>query len=226
MRIAASAFRLLAFAALTALLRAQQPADLIVTNGLVVTMNDRKDMIENGAVVVKDARLVAVGPASIAANFTAPKVIDARGGIVMPGFINTHTHASMTVFRSLGDDVPDRLTRFIFPLEKNLVDRDVVYWGALHGAMEMIEGGVTTFADMYYFEDEVARAAKKIGLRSVLGETIVNFPAPDATEPYGGLAYAKKFAAQFRGDPLITPALAPHAPYTRPTRSTPSTFGS
>jgi 5-methylthioadenosine/S-adenosylhomocysteine deaminase len=195
-------------------LRAQERADFIVTNGLVVTMNEKKDVIENGAIVIRDARIVAVGPRDIARNFTAPKTIDARGGLVMPGMINTHTHVSMTVFRSLGDDVPDRLTRFIFPLEKNLVDRDIVYWGALHGAMEMVEGGVTTFADMYYFEDEVARAAKKIGLRGVLGETIINFPAPDAAEPYGGLAYAKKFAAQFRGDPLITPAFAPHAPYT------------
>ena len=213
-RSVSPAFRFVAFAALPALLRAQQPADLIVINGCVVTMNDRKEIFDGGAVVIKDARIVAVGPRAIAQNYTAPKVIDARGGIVMPGMINTHTHVSMTVFRSLGDDVPDRLTRFIFPLEKNLVDREIVYWGALHGAMEMIEGGVTTFADMYYFEDEVARAAKKIGLRGVLGETIVNFPAPDAAEPYGGLAYAKKFAAQFRGDPLIMPALAPHAPYT------------
>jgi cytosine/adenosine deaminase-related metal-dependent hydrolase len=211
---AAIALRFIALAALAAALRAQQPADLIVTNGLVVTMNDRKEVIDGGAVVVRDARIVAVGPREIAAKFTAAKTIDARGGIVLPGFINTHTHASMTVFRSLGDDVADRLKRFIFPLEKNFVDREVVYWGALHGAMEMIEGGTTTFADMYYFEDEVARAAKKIGVRAVLGETIVNFPAPDATEPYGGLAYARKFAAEFRGDPLITPALAPHAPYT------------
>lgn len=195
-------------------LRGQQPADLIVTNGLVVTMNDGRDVIPGGAVVIKDARILAVGPSQIATRYTPAKTIDARGGIVMPGMINTHTHAAMTVFRSLGDDVPDRLRRFIFPLEKNLVDREIVYWGTLHGAMEMIEGGTTTFVDMYYFEDEAARAAKQIGLRGVLGATIVNFPAPDAPEPYGGLANGKKFAARFRRDPLITPALAPHAPYT------------
>jgi 5-methylthioadenosine/S-adenosylhomocysteine deaminase len=211
MRAAASIFGLLALAAL---LRAQQPADLIVTNGLVVTMNDRKDVIEGGTVVVKDSRIVAVGPAAIAAHYTAPKTIDARGGIVMPGMINSHTHAAMTVFRSLGDDVPDRLRRFIFPLEKNLVDREIVYWGTLHGALEMIEGGTTTFANMYYFEEEAARAVKQIGARAILGATIVNFPAPDAPEPYGGLANGKRFVAAFRGDPLITPALAPHSPYT------------
>ena len=211
-------FRFLSPLVLPALLSAQSPAsqraDLIVTNGYVVTMNGQKDLIENGAVVIRDARLVAVGPASIAAGFTATKTIDARGGIVMPGFINTHTHAAMTIFRSLGDDVADRLKRFMFPLEKRFVDRSVVYWGALHGALEMVEGGVTTFVDMYYFEDEVARAAKKIGMRGVLGETILNFPAPDSPEPYGGFELAKKFVAEFRGDPLITPAFAPHAPYT------------
>jgi cytosine/adenosine deaminase-related metal-dependent hydrolase len=122
---------------------AQEPADLIVVRGHVLTMNDRREVIEDGAIVVRGARIVAVGPREIAARYTAAKTIDARGGIVMPGMINTHTHAAMTVFRSLGDDVPDRLRRFIFPIEKNLVDREIVYWGTLHGAMEMIEGGTT-----------------------------------------------------------------------------------
>lgn len=214
MRVLTPAVSLIGILALSPLVHAQRPADLIVTNGYVVTMNEHLDIREGGVVVIKDSRILAVGPADIAAQFTAPRVIDARGGIVMPGMINTHTHASMTVFRGLGDDVPDRLKRLIFPLEKALVDREVVYWGGLHGMIEMVEGGVTTFADMYYFEDEVARAAKKIGLRGVLGETIVNFPAPDAAELYGGIAYAKKFAAAYRDDPLITPAFAPHAPYS------------
>lgn len=192
-----------------------QPADLIVTNARVVTMNDRRELHENGMVVIQGSRILAVGPVvALAQKFAAAKTIDAHGDIVMPGMVNTHTHASMTVFRGLGDDVPDRLRRLIFPLEKALVDRELVYWGGLHGLMEMVEGGVTTFVDMYYFEDEVARAAKQIGIRGVLGETIVNFPAPDATEPYGGIAYAKKFAAGLRNDPLLTPAFAPHAPYS------------
>ena len=190
------------------------PADLVVTNAHVVTMNDRREVLENGAVVIQGSQIIAVGPASIATGYKAAKTIDARGGIVMPGFINTHTHVSMTVFRGLGDDVPDRLRTLIFPLEKALIDRELVYWGGLLGMIEMVEGGVTTFADMYYFEDEVARAATKIGMRGVLGETIVNFPAPDAAEPYGGLAYARTFVARFQNNPLITPALAPHAPYS------------
>jgi 5-methylthioadenosine/S-adenosylhomocysteine deaminase len=191
-----------------------QSADLIITHAHVITMNAAREIIEDGAVIIKDARILAVGPAALAAHYTAPKTIDARGDLVMPGMINTHTHASMTVFRGLGDDVRDRLSKLIFPLEKNLIDRELTYWGALHGFVEMVEGGVTTAVDMYYFEDEVARAAKKIGIRGVLGESILNFPTPDAAQPYGGIDYAKKFAAAYRDDPLITPALAPHAPYS------------
>ena len=208
--------RLLAFALLASLpvLHAQTPADLVITNGTVVTMNDRREVIEGGVVVIRGAKLLAVGPAPLAAQFTAKRTIDARGGIVMPGMINTHTHAAMTIFRSLGDDVADRLKRFMFPLEAKFVDREVVHWGTLHGLLEMVEGGVTTFVDMYYFEDEVARVAKQAGMRGVLGETVINQPAPDAKEPYGGFELARKFIADFRGDPLITPAFAPHAPYT------------
>lgn len=198
--------------------RAQQPApppaDLVITNGYVLTMNATREVFERGAVVVTGSKIVAVGPADIAARYKAAKVIDARGAIVMPGFINTHTHASMSVFRGLGDDVPNRLNKLIFPLESALVDREVVYWGGLNGMLEMVQGGVTTFVDMYYFEDEVARAAKAIGMRGVLGETILNFAAPDAKEPYGGMDYARTFIAKFKNDPLITPAFAPHAPYS------------
>ena len=195
-------------------LAAPQPADLIITRAHIVTMNAAREVIEDGAIIIRDSRIVAMGSSSIAADYSAAKTIDARGDLVFPGLINTHTHASMTVFRGLGDDVPDRLRRFIFPLEKNLIDRELVYWGALHGFVEMIEGGVTTAVDMYYFEDEVARAAKLVGIRGVLGQSILNFPTPDSPVPYGGLAYAKKFAADWANDPLITPALAPHAPYS------------
>ncbi len=190
------------------------PADLIITRARVITMNAARAVIDDGAVVIRGEKILAVGPSAIAAQYSAARTIDARGGIVMPGMVNAHTHIPMTVFRGLGDDVPDRLRRFIFPLEKSFVNREVVYGGSLLGLLEMIEGGVTTFANMYYFEDEVARATKQAGLRAVLGQTILNFPSPDSPEPYGGLALAKKFIAEHRGDPLITPAFAPHAPYT------------
>lgn len=189
-------------------------ADLIITNAYVVTMNEGKDIFPNGAVVVQGSRIVAVGGAEIARNFEAARTIDAQGGIVLPGMVNTHTHVSMTVFRGLADDVPDRLRRFVFPLEKMMVDRDLVYWGALHGSVEMVQAGVTTYADMYYFEDEVARAAKEIGIRALLGETIIGFPSPDAQTPAEGIEYARQFINAYKNDPLVTPALAPHAPYT------------
>lgn len=191
-----------------------EPADLVITRAHIVTMNAAKDVIEDGAVVIRGERIVAVGPAAIAARFTAKKTIDARGNVVLPGMINTHTHAPMTVFRGLGDDVPDRLRRFIFPLEKYLMNREFVHWGGLHGVVEMIEGGVTTFVNSYYFEEEFAATVKQAGMRAVLGQTVINFPAPDASEAYGGLALARKFATAWRGDPLITPAISPHAPYT------------
>jgi cytosine/adenosine deaminase-related metal-dependent hydrolase len=189
-------------------------ADLIITNAYVVTMNEGKDIFPNGAVVVQGSRIVAVGGAEIARNFKAARTIDAQGGIVLPGMVNTHTHVSMTVFRGLADDVPDRLRRFVFPLEKMMVDRNLVYWGALHGSVEMVQAGVTTYADMYYFEDEVARAAKELGIRALLGETIIGFPSPDAQTPAEGIEYARKFINTYKNDPLVTPALAPHAPYT------------
>lgn len=128
--------------------------------------------------------------------------------------MNTHTHAAMVVFRSLGDDLPDRLKRYILPLEKKLVDQNLVSLGSKYGIAEMLAAGVTTFADMYYFEDEVAKAAKEIGIRAVLGETVVDFPSPDSKEAYGGLDYGEHFIKKWKGDELITPAIAPHAPYT------------
>ncbi|MDH3402099.1 MAG: amidohydrolase [Acidobacteriota bacterium] len=189
-------------------------ADLLIVNGHLVTMDGEFRVIEDGTVAVEGSRIVGVGGPELAGLFAAEETIDAGGDLVMPGMVNTHTHASMTIFRGLGDDVPDRLRRFIFPLEAAVVDADHVFKGALLGAVEMVLGGATTFVDMYYFEDAVARAARAVGVRAVLGETIIGFPAPDAEIPYGGLDYARRFIAEFAGDELVTPALAPHAPYT------------
>ena len=191
-----------------------ESVDLIIRNGTVVTMNADREVFPSGSVVVGGSRILAVGDASTEAAYRAERVLDARGGLVLPGFVNTHTHVSMAAFRGLADDVEDRLRRFIFPLEKELVDRELVHAGALHGSIEMARSGVTTLADMYYFEDEVARAVKQVGLRAVLGETVIDFPAPDAASPAAALEYAETFIRTFEGDPLITPALAPHAPHT------------
>ncbi|EKT0591709.1 amidohydrolase [Morganella morganii] len=198
---------------------AADPADLMITDGTVLTMNPDNTVFEHGTVVVSDGKIIAVGGPELTSKYQAKKVLDVKGDIVMPGLINTHTHGSMTVFRSLGDDVPDRLHRYIFPLENKLVSRDMVRTGANLANIEMIKGGVTTYADMYYFEDEVAKTVDKAGLRAVLGETIINFPVADAQTPEEGIAYAVRFINEYKDHPRITPAFAPHAPYTNTTEN-------
>jgi len=144
-------------------------------------------------------------------------ILDVKDDIVMPGFINTHTHLSMTLFRSLGEDVTDRLHSFIFPLEARFVDAEMVRLGAMLGALEQIKGGTTTLADMYYFESEVAKVIEQTGLRAVLGATILSTPTPDADTPEIAIANALKFIKKYKGHPRITPAFAPHGPYTNNT---------
>ncbi|GAU76454.1 S-adenosylhomocysteine deaminase [Fusibacter sp. 3D3] len=177
-------------------------------------MNASGEIIENGAVVIEGARIVALGNEALMGGYEFEEMIDARGGIIMPGFINGHGHVSMSVFRTLGEDVPNRLQRFLFPLEDRLICENYVRKGAMLGIAEMILGGVTTFVDMYYFEDEVAKAAKEMGMRAIVGETIIDRIAPDAQLPYEGIMHAKALIEKWRGDDLITPALAPHATYS------------
>lgn len=198
---------------------ANEKVDLIITDAMVLTMNQDKTVYENGTVIVDGNKIVAVGDSSLAKQYSSDTVLDVDGDIVMPGLINTHTHVSMTVFRSLADDVPDRLHRYIFPLEAKLVSRDMVRIGANLGNVEMVKGGVTTYADMYYFEDEVAKTVDKIGMRAVLGETVIKFPVADAANAEEGIQYALNFIEQYKDHPRITPAFAPHAPYTNTTET-------
>ncbi|MEE7547963.1 amidohydrolase [Xanthomonas sp. Kuri4-1] len=143
------------------------------------------------------------------------QTVDARGNIAMPGMINTHNHIAMMAFRGLGEyRTDDRLRKFFFPLESKMLSRRLINVASKQAAMELAVSGVTTVVDMYYHEDEVARAVRDVGLRGVLGETVIGFPVVDAPEPYGGFDYALDFVKQFKGDPLITPAFAPHAPYS------------
>ncbi|ENM3928706.1 amidohydrolase [Vibrio cholerae] len=203
----------------SAMSHAQSDADLMITDAMVLTMNGDKTVYQNGTVVVKENKIIAVGGAELAKQYQAKQVLDVDGDILMPGLINTHTHVSMTVFRSLGDDVPDRLHRYIFPLESKLVSRDMVRIGANLGNVEMLKGGVTTYADMYYFEDEVAKTVDKIGMRAVLGQSVIQFPVADAKNADEGIQYALNFIEQYKNHPRITPAFAPHAPYTNTTET-------
>src|SRR5579863_5333360 len=197
--------------------QSKQPADLIVSGGLVVSMNPARTIYQDGSVAIKDDTILAVAPrAEVEARYRGAQTIDARGRLVLPGFINGHTHVPMTLFRGLHDDVTlnDWLYKYIFPAEAKNVNEEFVRWGTRLAAAEQIRGGVTTFADMYYFEDAVAEETKTAGMRGVLGETFIDFPAPDNKSEAEMLGYTEKFLKKWQGDPLIHAAVAPHSIYT------------
>ncbi len=214
----------------------------VIQNAVILTMDENFTSFSSGYVAVKDDRIIAAGegrypgndgealPAdgavcrnacggiaeSSGRNVSSEETefIDGHGGILIPGFVNTHCHASMIPFRSMGDDCRDRLQRFLFPLENEAMTPDLVYHAARYGIMEMLLSGITTFADMYYFEDQVARAAQELGIRAYVGETVIGMPTCDSPEPYGGLQYAERLIRDWKGTPHIHPFVAPHATNT------------
>jgi 5-methylthioadenosine/S-adenosylhomocysteine deaminase len=195
----------------------KEKVDLLISGGTFVTMDASRAILDDGAVAVKGDTIIAVGPRSeLEAKYAAAQTIDAKGKLVLPGFINGHTHVPMTLFRGLHDDVTlnDWLYKYIFPAEAKNVNQEFVRWGTRLAAAEQIRGGVTTFADMYYFEDAVAEETKAAGMRGVLGETFIDFPAPDNKSEAEMLAYTEKFLKKWQGDPLIHAAVAPHSIYT------------
>ena len=195
----------------------QRQVSVIVTGGTVVTLDGGGRVIANGAVAIDGADIVAVDAADvIQQSFRGAETIDATGQVVLPGLINTHTHAPMVLFRGLADDLAlmEWLTKYIFPAEAKMVSPEFVRAGTRLAALEMIQSGTTTYADMYYFEEEIARETKAAGLRGILGQTVIQFPVADAKTPAEALARAEAFITAFKGDPLITPAVAPHAMYT------------
>jgi 5-methylthioadenosine/S-adenosylhomocysteine deaminase len=206
---------------------AQEPAtakpanfvDLLITGGTVVTMDADRRILENGYVIIKGDTIVAVGEGLARmpnGPFFTKQSIEAKGALVLPGFINGHTHVPMTLLRGLHDDVTldDWLRKYIFPAEAKNVTEDFVRWGTRLAAAEQIRSGVTTFADMYYFEDAVAEETKAAGMRGVLGETFLDFPAPDNKTNAAMLEYTEKFLKRWQNDPLIQAAAAPHSIYT------------
>ena len=190
---------------------------LVVVGGTVLTQNAAHEILSPGAVAIDGTDIVEVGtPEAIAARYRATDTIEARGDVVLPGLINTHTHAPMVMYRGLADDLAlmDWLQKYIFPAEAKTVSPELVRIGTRLAALEMIESGTTTFADMYYFEEEIAKAAIEAGLRGVLGQTIIQFPVADAKTPADGLARAERFIEEFKDNGLVVPAVAPHALYT------------
>jgi 5-methylthioadenosine/S-adenosylhomocysteine deaminase len=192
-------------------------ADLVITARYVVTMDANRRVIENGAVAIEEDRIVAVGPAAeILKAHRSKQRINRPDAILAPGLINTHTHAPMTLLRGIADDLrlQDWLERYIFPAEAKNVNPEFVRVGTDLAVLEMLLSGTTTYTDMYYFEEVIAEATRKAGMRAVLGQTIIGFPVPDAKTPADALKRAEAFLKQFAGDPLITAAVAPHAIYT------------
>lgn len=188
--------------------------DILLTNALVLTMDEQYRVHPASAVAIADDRIVAVGEAAEA--YQAAERLDCAGAVVMPGLINAHTHVPMTLLRGLADDLKLDvwLLGYVMPVEREFVSPDFVRLGAGLGCAEMIRSGITCFADMYYFEEAVAQTVAAAGMRAVCGQTVLKFPAPDAPAFEDSLALARDFISRWKGHPLVVPAPAPHAPYT------------
>lgn len=194
-----------------------QTCDLLLTNALVLTMDEASTQYPAGAVAVTGDRIVAVGPErQLAAEYTPRQTLDCGGKVVMPGLVNAHTHAPMTLLRGLADDrrLDVWLLGYMMPVEREFVSPDFVRLGTGLACAEMIRSGITAFADMYYFEEHVAEATAAAGLRALCGQTVLKFPSPDAASYEDSLAMARDFIQRWKDHPLIVPAPAPHAPYT------------
>lgn len=188
---------------------------ILIKNVHILTMDRMFNEFKSGYVLIEGETIVKVGSIDEIAKISVEidKVIDGKEGLLIPGMVNTHTHAGMIPFRSLGDDVPDRLRRFLFPLEQYMT-KELVKASSKYAISEMLLSGVTTFCDMYYFEDEVAQSCKEMAIRALVGETIINMPTCDSSESSGGYKYCETFLDRWQNDSLVTPILAPHAPNT------------
>lgn len=192
-------------------------ADICITGGTVLSMDENERILHRGGVVVKGDTIVALGSTEeINRTWQATKTISAENCIVMPGLINAHTHAAMTCFRGIADDrtLMDWLNNFIFPAEAKNVNPELAYWGSLLACAEMIRSGTTTFCDMYIFEDETGRAASEAGMRCLLGEVLFDFPSPNVKTPEEGLRYTRMLLDRWSGHPLVNILVEPHALYT------------
>lgn len=178
----------------------------------VVTMDGSRHVWPEGYVLFDEERILAVGEGSCSQE--ADLRIDGKGGILMPGMVNVHSHIPMVPFRSLGDDCPDRLRRFLFPLELAAMTPELVYTAARYAVCELLLSGVTSVLDMYYFEDQVARACEELGIRAWVGETVIGQETCDSKEPYGGLALCEELIRKWQGHDRVHPLVAPHATNT------------
>ncbi|GAB1469508.1 amidohydrolase family protein [Chloroflexota bacterium] len=194
-----------------------QNVDTLFINAIVLTMDEKLNQYEPGAVAVKGDSIIAVGSEEeLEKEYFATEVVDCGGKILMPGLVNAHTHVPMTLIRGLADDLrlDVWLMGYMLPVERQFVSPEFVRLGTLIACAEQIRSGVTTFNDMYFFEDDIAQATADAGMRAVCGESVMKYPAPDAPSYDDSLAYAREFIKKWKGHPLIVPAIAPHAPYS------------
>ena len=182
-----------------------------IRNVTVVTMDRDFRVIEDGCVLFEDDRILAVGKASDLSETDGLLWIDGQHGLLMPGMINVHSHIPMIPFRSMGDDCPDRLRRFLFPLELKAMTPELVYLASQYAVCELLLAGVTTVLDMYYFEEQVARACDEMGIRAWVGETVIDMPTCDSPAPGGGLALCETLIQRWKGHGRVHPMVAPHA---------------
>jgi 5-methylthioadenosine/S-adenosylhomocysteine deaminase len=191
------------------------PCDLLVTASHILTQNPARETITDGAVAVTGGRIAAVGPRpDLAAAYAPAETLSMGQALVMPGLVNTHAHAAMTLFRGLADDLPvaEWLTRHMWPVEKMLTP-EAVRLGALAACAEMLSCGVTCFADLYFFAAQTARAADELGMRAVIGEGVLDFPTPSAATPAEALDLSRELFANLRGHPRLTAMAVAHSPY-------------
>ncbi|MCK5849467.1 MAG: amidohydrolase [Kiritimatiellae bacterium] len=191
--------------------------DVLIVHGTIITMDRNKSIYPDGYIVITDSVITDVGVYDKSVELVKAKQrIDATGKLIIPGLINTHTHAAMTLFRGLADDLElnDWLQNHIWPAEAKFINSKTVRLGTQLAIAEMLLSGTTTFNDMYFFEDVVARTAREIGMRVVIGEGLIDFPTPNCKTPEEGLKYVEKLILKWRGDPLVNVAVAPHSPYT------------
>ena len=191
--------------------------DLIISGGKALLLDEANTCLDNAGIAIHDSSIIDIGRREdILKRYAAKKIIDAEGSLVLPGFVNTHTHAAMTCFRGIADDLElmDWLNNYIFPAEAKNVNPHLAYWGSMLACAEMIKSGTTTFCDMYIFEEETARAAKEAGVRCLVGEVLFDFPSPSCKTPEEGLACTRRLAEKWYNDPLVRIIVEPHSLYT------------
>ncbi|HPD55927.1 MAG TPA: amidohydrolase [Smithellaceae bacterium] len=194
-----------------------QDIDLLIAGGKALLLDEQNTHLDDSAIAIDKSNIIAIGRKNdLLEKYLAKKIIDASNSLIMPGFVNCHTHAAMTCFRGIADDLElmDWLNNYIFPAEAKNVNKNLAYWGTLLACAEMIKSGTTTFKDMYIFEDETARAAKDAGMRCLVGEVLFDFPSPNVKTPAEGLAYTRMLLEKWMDDPLVSIIVEPHALYT------------